>query len=58
MLPPPAEQFMAQRINARFISLPTSHVSMVSHPKEVADFILNAADQLTESAVKEPAMHE
>ena len=47
MIPAPAEQFMAQRINARTITLPSSHVSMLSHPEEIADFILSAAEELT-----------
>lgn len=51
MIPPPAEQFMAQRINAKStISLPAGHASMVSHPVEIADLILSAAGQLTTTA--------
>jgi pimeloyl-ACP methyl ester carboxylesterase len=57
MIPPPAEQFMAQRINARIISLPASHASMVSHPIEVGNFILNAAKEIAESTVGTAAMH-
>ncbi len=38
MIPPQAEQFMAQRISARTISLSSSHASLVAHPKEVSDF--------------------
>lgn len=57
MIPPQAEQFMAQRINARTISLPASHASLVSHPKEVAGFILEAATQLAVSKVTKTAMN-
>jgi len=47
MIPPPAEQFMAQRINPKgMISLPSSHASMVSHPNEIAELILSAAKEL------------
>jgi pimeloyl-ACP methyl ester carboxylesterase len=57
MIPPPAEQFMAQRINARVISLSSSHASLVAHPKEVADFILNAANDIYASSGAEEAVH-
>jgi len=33
----------AKRMNATTISLPASHVSYVSHPQEIAKFILEAA---------------
>ena len=55
MIPPEAEQFMAQRINAKTIRLPASHASMVSHPKEVCDFILDAAKSVAEMYVEEGA---
>jgi len=58
MIPPPAEQFMAQRMNAKTISLKSSHASMVSHPKEIADFILNAAEELATVSAGEAAMQE
>jgi pimeloyl-ACP methyl ester carboxylesterase len=57
MVPPQAEQFMAERISAKTITLPSSHASMVSHPKEVADFILSAAKENAESTVQAAAMH-
>lgn len=57
MIPPQAEQFLAQRINAKTIILPSSHTSMVSHSKEVAAFILNASDELEKSAVGKSVMH-
>ena len=57
MIPPQAEQFMAQRINARTISLPASHASLVSHPDEVAEFILEAATEIAVTTVSKTAMH-
>jgi len=56
MVPPEAEQFLAKRMNAKTISLPSSHVAMVSHPKEVSEFILNAAKELTASTAKTVSM--
>jgi pimeloyl-ACP methyl ester carboxylesterase len=59
MIPPPAEQFMAQRMKAKTITLPTSHVAMVSQSKEIADFILGAAEEVltpsTEEAMAQPS---
>ncbi len=47
MIPAPAEHFMADRIKARkIITLPASHVSYISHAKEVAEFIQGAAQEL------------
>ena len=57
MVPPEAEQFMAKRINANTISLPSSHASLVSHPEEIAEFILSAAKELARTAVGETAEH-
>jgi len=51
MIPPGAEHFMAVRMKAKIISLASSHVSMVSHPEEVADFILKAANEVMESTM-------
>ena len=56
MVPPEAEQFLAQRMNAKTISLPASHVAMVSHPKEVGEFILSAAKELAASNVDAEAV--
>lgn len=39
---PDLERFMAKRMNAQTIELASSHVSMISHPKEIADLILRA----------------
>jgi pimeloyl-ACP methyl ester carboxylesterase len=55
MIPPPAEQFMAQRMKAKTITLPTSHVPMVSQPKEIAGFILAAAKEAV-STIPQPVM--
>jgi pimeloyl-ACP methyl ester carboxylesterase len=51
MIPSPAQQFMASRINATTISIAASHTPMVSHPVEIADLILSAAATLAEKAV-------
>jgi pimeloyl-ACP methyl ester carboxylesterase len=40
---PELERFLAKRMNAKTIELDSSHVSLVSHPKEIADLILAAA---------------
>jgi len=57
MIPPPAEQFMATRINARTITVPASHASMVSHPEDISEFILGAAKELHASIKYESAVH-
>jgi pimeloyl-ACP methyl ester carboxylesterase len=46
-IPPDAERLFAKQINATTISLPSSHASPLSHPNEVAQLILNAANSLT-----------
>jgi pimeloyl-ACP methyl ester carboxylesterase len=43
MIPPDVQHMFAQRMNATTISLPASHASYVSHPNEIAQFILDAA---------------
>ncbi|MEA3141020.1 MAG: hypothetical protein QOK23_3189 [Gammaproteobacteria bacterium] len=40
---PELERFLAKRMNATTIELDSSHVSLVSHPKEIAELILLAA---------------
>jgi pimeloyl-ACP methyl ester carboxylesterase len=42
---PSLEESMAKRINAETISVPASHVVMLSQPDKVADLILKAAAQ-------------
>ena len=40
---PALERFLAKRMKATTIELDSSHVSLVSHPQEIADLILLAA---------------
>jgi pimeloyl-ACP methyl ester carboxylesterase len=42
---PDLERFMANRMHAHTIELDSSHVSLLSHPTEVANLILEAAGQ-------------
>jgi len=42
---PDFERFMAKRMNAHTVEIKASHVSLLSHPKEVANLILEAAGQ-------------
>lgn len=46
MIPPETQKFMAERMKAATISLPSSHASLVSHHQQVADLILTAAKKL------------
>ena len=39
---PGAERNFAERMNATMVSLNSSHASLVSHPDEIAELILNA----------------
>ena len=39
---PDLQRFMAKRMRATTIELPASHVSLLSHPQEVADLIVSA----------------
>jgi pimeloyl-ACP methyl ester carboxylesterase len=57
MIPPPAEQFMAQRIKATTIALSASHASMVSHPTEVCDLIVSAAKVIASNISESEAVH-
>jgi pimeloyl-ACP methyl ester carboxylesterase len=43
MIPPEVEKKFASRMNAHTISLASSHASLVSRPKEIAELILAAA---------------
>jgi pimeloyl-ACP methyl ester carboxylesterase len=43
-IPPPAEQMFAKRMGATTIEVPSSHVAMVSHPKDVIGLVERAAD--------------
>jgi pimeloyl-ACP methyl ester carboxylesterase len=40
---PDLERFMAKRMKARTIELEASHLGIISHPREIADLILEAA---------------
>ena len=40
---PDLERFMARRMNAKTIELPSSHLSMISHPDAITRLILEAA---------------
>jgi pimeloyl-ACP methyl ester carboxylesterase len=44
---PQQEQTTAERMKAKIMTLPSSHVPMLSHPKEVAEFVIGAAASLT-----------
>jgi hypothetical protein len=44
MIPPPAQEFFAKRMNATVQSIAASHASMIAHAEAVADFIVLAAD--------------
>jgi len=42
---PELERFMADRMKARTIEVRASHLSLISHPQEIAELILRAAGQ-------------
>lgn len=42
---PELQRFMAKRMNAHTIELAASHVSLISHPREIADLIEEAASE-------------
>jgi pimeloyl-ACP methyl ester carboxylesterase len=42
MIPPDVERTFAKQMNAATLTINASHVSYVSHPTEIAQFILNA----------------
>jgi pimeloyl-ACP methyl ester carboxylesterase len=44
---PDLERFLAKRMNATTVELAAGHLSLVSHPKEIADLILAAAGRRT-----------
>lgn len=46
MIPPETQHFFAERMKAETISLSSSHASMASHPQEIADLIIKAAETL------------
>lgn len=42
---PDLQRFMARRMNARTIEINSSHVSLISHPREIAGLILEASSR-------------
>jgi len=46
MIPPPAQEFMAKRMDATVRSVASSHCPFMSHPEAVADVIALAAESL------------
>jgi pimeloyl-ACP methyl ester carboxylesterase len=47
IIPPDTERMFAKRMNATTISLNSSHASLVTHPHEIAELILNATKGIT-----------
>ncbi len=47
---PDLERFMAKRMNAKTIEVKASHLSLISHPHEIAQLISQAAGQLAARA--------
>jgi pimeloyl-ACP methyl ester carboxylesterase len=47
IIPPDAQRNFAKRMNATTISLNSSHASLVTHPDEIAELILNATKGVT-----------
>lgn len=45
VIDPQLQRFMAKRMNAKTVELASSHVSLLSHPFEIAGLILEAAGQ-------------
>lgn len=48
MIPPPAQEFFAKRMDATVRSVKSSHTPFVSHPDAVTDIIVSAADSLND----------
>ena len=48
MIPPPAQELMAKRMNATVRTVASSHCPFVSHPQEVAEIIALAAESLSQ----------
>jgi hypothetical protein len=47
MIPPDAELLFAKQMNATTVSINASHASLVSHPDQTAELILNATKGTT-----------
>jgi pimeloyl-ACP methyl ester carboxylesterase len=46
MIPPPAQEFLANRMKATQRSVASSHAAFMAHPQEVADIICEAVESL------------
>jgi hypothetical protein len=44
MIPTDVEHFLVKQMNATTLSINSSHASLVSHPNEIAQLILNATN--------------
>jgi pimeloyl-ACP methyl ester carboxylesterase len=42
LIPPEVQRIYAERMNATVLSINSSHASLLSHPNEIAELILNA----------------
>jgi pimeloyl-ACP methyl ester carboxylesterase len=49
LVPPDIQRFYSERMNATTLSLNSSHASLLSHPDEIAELILNATKRSTET---------
>lgn len=47
MIPPPAQEMLAGRMNATVRSVPTSHAAFMARPQDVADIIVLAAESIS-----------
>jgi pimeloyl-ACP methyl ester carboxylesterase len=47
IIPPDVQRNFAKRMNATTITLNSSHASLVTHPDEIAELILNATKGVT-----------
>ena len=47
MIPPPAQEFFAQRMKATVRSGPSTHAPFMAHPQEVAKIIIEAVDAVS-----------
>ncbi len=47
MIPPPAQEFLAGRMEATRRSVASSHAPFVSHPQPVVDIIMEAVEEIS-----------
>lgn len=52
MVPPDQERFAAKRMHATTRTLASSHVPMLSHPREVAAVIMDAANKSADAKAR------